>query len=709
MANAIGPPGLSNLQRFFTQETPQAGAANSQQQSQFRYGAHTTPTVQDGAGRAFTHAGVPPVSVSASLQTTSFQTTPHSAALYGSGYAFTNPGVAPVSVSLSFQTTQFQRSPHNASLIREYGGYSWIVSPPPTGAATPAVITAVLTKQEQPYHPGPIRWHGIQGPNVAPPIPAAITKQEQPSHPLPTKWHGVQGPNVATGITNYTVTAQQQPGHPASFSWSLPPRSVAAVQQVAEFRYGTHTSPNVQDGAGRALTQTGVQGPNVVSAETRFVITKQEQPGHPTSIRWHGVQGPNVAPPITISALTKQEAPPTFTPLTIPGVQGPNVALGVTNYAVTVQQQPDHPRSWLVSSYNFAQNLVLTPERRWVVTTQEQPSHPLPASQAGVQGPNVGTGITNKAITAQQQPDHPLPWLRSSYNFQPSLALLPERRSAITTQEQPGHPLPIKWHGVQGPNVATGITSVAITLQAQPGHPAPFAWSFPPIAAASIQPLGNQIRTVQEQPWHPTPYVAASFNRQDAEQQTAQFRYGIHTEALIKDGVGRVWTQSGIPSLALSAQALDLVRSPNPDQLGAYQWIQSGVPPTSPIAQAPGIAALITKAEAVLGHPLPFIWSTIVVSRGVVPPITNQVQTRQEFPSGPGAHPGTFTFGPLGFVASVFAPPITNRVIVTQEDIASAYHPGIIAFAGPPGPNVTPPKSKTWIYRGGRASRTIRR
>lgn len=144
----------------------------------------------------------------------------------------------------------------------------------------------------------------------------------------------------------------------------------------------------------------------VTGPETRVVIGRQEQPGHPA-------------------------------PALLPGIQGPNVRPALADSVFTTQETPNHPAPFLLTRI-FASGAVYSAETRGLFTRQELPSHPVSIFVPSPQTQNVARTIRDFAITTQEQPFHPPPTLRPSFRVQNVARTI--RDFAITRQERPFHP-----------------------------------------------------------------------------------------------------------------------------------------------------------------------------------------------------------------------------------------------------------------------------
>lgn len=177
---------------------------------------------------------------------------------------------------------------------------------------------------------------------------------------------------------------------------------------------------------------------------------------------------------------------------------------------ITKQEQPWHPRPFLFGPLGFVVDTTVRPEDRWYTNTQEQPWHPQPYTlpalvqlgippifgapetrdlstvqeqpwhpkpsfQAGVQGPNVASGIGN-ILMRQELPWHPLPYVLRHTQFQPAQK---HGTRVITRQQDPWHPRPfvLPHRQYNAPPVTQSIFPKLFIRQEYPGlHPKPFVW-----------------------------------------------------------------------------------------------------------------------------------------------------------------------------------------------------------------------------------------
>ena len=155
---------------------------------------------------------------------------------------------------------------------------------------------------------------------------------------------------------------------------------------------------------------------------------------------------------------------------------------------------------WLFAGVVTAAAASVPPVEDYIWSTQEQPALIQPIVKSGIQGPNVGSGITNTVVKTQEQPYHPLSKVWSGVYVPPATPNL-LGITAITRQELPDHPYPRALAGPYGANVSTPVVRYAIGRQELPYHPLP---SFQPgIQTTLASPVINYILGRQEQPYHP--------------------------------------------------------------------------------------------------------------------------------------------------------------------------------------------------------------
>lgn len=410
-------------------------------------------------------------------------------------------------------------------------------------------------------------------------------------------WRGMVG--AALAVTPLqgarAITTQEQPFHPSSF---LSRGGIPATTLAGEtaFVKGTQDAALEQDRRGRAFFFPGSPFKAAALQSTSIVVV-QEQP-RPASVT------------------------------SAPGVQGPNVASGITTNVVTKQEVPYHPASYFWQPQLYVASTSLTPEARRLIVGQEQPSHPLPSLRPGVQGPNVGTGITSAVVVTQEAPRGAL--VMASAGVQGPNVASEVTSFVVTRQEQPGHPAPYFWPaqiylastvlsaetrrlivppeappyqagtlraGIQGPNVASGITSTVVVRQEQPGHPSPFTWPTQAYSTTvSTPPAAQPVITVQEQPFHPASFVSAGGLPATDMLGETSFVRSTHSEALEQDRRGRVMLFSGMPQVVITTPLVSapiLIRQEQPNHPAPYT--SAGVPPTA--GGGPGVCLTLVDGS----------------------------------------------------------------------------------------------------------------
>jgi hypothetical protein len=280
-------------------------------------------------------------------------------------------------------------------------------------AALPlAVIKPLTLVQEQPNHPLPAAYQGVQGPNVGgPERRIGITVQETPDHPKPIVFAGTPPVSILPPIWRAVIRGQEQPNHPIPIVF-----------------------------AGQ---------PTIISAERRIVVTTQEIPLlHPSPFSRSGVSPALALVPPWSTVIRGQEQPGHPLPITVRSIQGPNVGGPECRVVITAQELPLlHPVSKLASGGLLT---VLSSERRTVVVTQEVPLlHPVPSVLSGVYTPPpiYANPITTLALVQELPLKHPLP----SFIVSPTYSLLPavQRTAMVIPQEIPLlHPRPTAFGGV---------------------------------------------------------------------------------------------------------------------------------------------------------------------------------------------------------------------------------------------------------------------
>jgi hypothetical protein len=253
----------------------------------------------------------------------------------------------------------------------------------------------------------------------------------------------------------------------------------------------------------------------------------------------------------------------------------------------------------------------------------------------------ANVGSQGRAVTSQEQPDHPRPFLLT---VNPKVTPNPPTTAVVTTtQEKPREAPAFSLPGVfTQPTLLTPERRHWSTVQVQPDHPAPmFRASVPGANVGSG--IGGRISTAQEQPWHPSSYL---FTR-------------IITTNIAPQG-NQIATRQEQPSHPLPFMGPG-VQGPN---------------------VASGIQALLTKAEQTLGHPLPFVWSNILVPPPV-PATTRKSITVQEQPY----HPAGFTSPGRSFTGPHSPERRTWSTVLEQP----RETPSMVCASVAPVPAVIPP------------------
>lgn len=214
-------------------------SGTTQQITGFRNGAHRAGQVAMMAGYHWTQSGVPPRALpppaSGVLQETTISSGNHRKAITaaGAGYHFLHAGVPPAAAAvITFQTARFRHGINNAAILAQARGYQFVRPGVPHTTVVPpshAVITSLLTRQEQPRQPIARRLMPGQGPNVTPPPPthpvlqgtSVFAQQQQvPRQPIARRLMAGQGPNVTPPVTtrppgrDYILGRQEMPSHP---------------------------------------------------------------------------------------------------------------------------------------------------------------------------------------------------------------------------------------------------------------------------------------------------------------------------------------------------------------------------------------------------------------------------------------------------------------------------------------------------------------
>lgn len=615
------------------------------------------------------------------------------------GYQWLQAGIiaAPVAALVGISTFVRQETPPQAPSFTQNGVQGPNVRPP--------VTDTVITRQEQPFHPGSfvappqpvlvppvIRvvvtaqeplldrlgkaflQTGIQGPNVRPPITdTALIRQEQPFHPSSTWQTGIQGPNVRPPTSDTVFLQQEQPYHPGPFFRPSQPTVLPAVIR------GTFTTQELLlDRLGRAFVQTGVQGPNVRPPISDTVLLKQEQPYHPLSYYTPGIQGPNVKSPISDFVLTRQELPfhpgsfvaPPQPILVSPvirsafiaqeplldrlgkafvqaGVQGPNVRPPISDTVTLRQEQPYHPGPLTVPALITLPPTAVPPTTSILVAPQEQLFDRLGKAwlQAGIQGPDVRVPVSDTITLRQEQPYHP-----GSFTTLfpiPSVSTPPVTSTIITGQEPLLDRLGKAWTqaGVQGPNVRPPISDTITLRQEQPYHPGPFTTSAFPTPLVFVPPTTNIALTVQEP---------------------------------LLDRLGRAFAQVGVqgPNVRPAISDTITLRQEQPYHPGSF---------TAPALVTP--RAVIPPGAIALQEPLLDRLGRAWLQAGIQgpnvrPAINDTIVTRQEQPREGYSQTRPSIQGPN------VRPPVTDAITLRQEQ---PFHPLSTWQTGVQGPNVEPP------------------
>lgn len=430
---------------------------------------------------------------------------------------------------------------HAAPIERELRGYQFLWAGVPGKNVRQPVEDSVLVQQEMPWHatPAPYFRPGRQGPNVAPRPQVEdtlVTVQEMPRHPAPFLLAARQGPDVANRpqVEDSLVTTQEFPRHPFPLvaggfipAVAQPRLSIPVIAQPPAqpdhprpaFGFvppGQNVRSPIDDnivtvqelpGQPPSLLRIGKMGPDVRQPVDDSIAIFQELPAHPGGRFVTGVTGPDVRAPVMDSIAVFQEFPRHPSPYLRVGIVGPDVANGIKNWIATIQESPYHPGPYLRSAPIYTASTVLSPELRLIITQQEFPRHPAPSGWPGIQGPNVASGITNWIATIQEAPGHPGVYFRSAPLYTASVFLTPESRLILSRQELPRHPDPTIRIGVQGPNVRSPRTDTVLVRQETPGHLMPVLLGK---GWPNVrEPVIDRVLIVQELPGHPLPSLNA--------------------------------------------------------------------------------------------------------------------------------------------------------------------------------------------------------